>query len=515
MPHYCYHNKLSIAGNCRICFVELERAVKPIVSCSTNIDVLSNKSKIFLDTPLVKKARENIMEFLLLNHPLDCPICDQGGDCDLQDQSLFFGFSKRRFYKFKRVVNDKELGPIVKTVMTRCIHCTRCVRFLSEIAESGELGMMGRGVSSEIGTYSKSLILSELSGNIVDLCPVGALTHKTFSHEIRGWDVEKRKAIDPTDNLGVPVKVLMNNSEIVMVEPYLKDDSVNYFISDKTRHFFDSISKTSGNTIANKSFKSFTNLLHKNLYLFELSDLKYQIKNYFTLLIGNLNINTLCLLSFYEQKYKFLKLQKIENKKLNNDFEYLFKFNTVKLKKSNICLFIGTNTYKESMMLNLKLKQRHSKGNFKSFIIGSTLRITFDIISVGSTLQVLKYITEGKNLICQSLSKNPFLVSFNSELFKRKDGEQVSNLLVYLNSLNNYCDLNCLNSSIYETGIFAVNNFLPLNSRDSLHFSSVYLLNVTNYSKKYLDKILQTYLIYSNTSENLKVLSLKKKFISF
>ena len=175
MPHYCYHNKLSIAGNCRICFVELERAVKPIVSCSTNIDVLSNKTRIFLDTPLVKKARENIMEFLLLNHPLDCPICDQGGDCDLQDQSLFFGFSKRRFYKFKRVVNDKELGPIVKTVMTRCIHCTRCVRFLSEIAQSGELGIMGRGVSSEIGTYNKSLILSELSGNIVDLCPVGFL----------------------------------------------------------------------------------------------------------------------------------------------------------------------------------------------------------------------------------------------------------------------------------------------------------------------------------------------------
>ena len=271
---------------------------------------------------------------------------------------------------------------------------------------------------------------------------MGALTHKTFSHEIRGWDVEKRKAIDPTDNLGVPVKVLMNNSEIVLVEPYLKEDAVNYFISDKTRHFFDSITKTNINESVNlnKSFKSFTNLLHKNLYLFELSDLKYQIKNYFTLLIGNLNINTLCLLSFYEQKYKFLKLHKIENKKLTNDFEYLFKFNTnsAKLKKSNICLFIGTNTYKESMMLNLKLKQRHSKGNFKSFIIGSSLRITFDIISVGSTLQVLKYITEGKNLICQSLSKNPFLVTFNSELFKRKDGEQVSNLLVYLNSLNNY-----------------------------------------------------------------------------
>ena len=180
-PHYCYHNKLSIAGNCRVCLIEIEKTVKPIVSCATSANIiLQNKNKFFYDSPLVKKARENILEFLLLNHPLDCPICDQGGDCDLQDQSLFFGFIHRRFYKFKRVVNDKELGLIVKTVMTRCIHCTRCVRFLNEIGSTKELGMLGRGVGTQVGTYIKKIVFSEFSANIVDLCPVGFLNKAVF-----------------------------------------------------------------------------------------------------------------------------------------------------------------------------------------------------------------------------------------------------------------------------------------------------------------------------------------------
>lgn len=178
IPHYCYHNELSIAGNCRICLVEINKSVKPIVACASSLDLILNKNQIYYDSPLVQKSRENILEFLLLNHPLDCPICDQGGDCDLQDQSLFFGFTKRRFYKFKRIVNDKNLGPIVKSVMTRCIHCTRCVRFLNEIAQSEELGVFGRGVKSQIN--HNKLLLNELSGNIIDLCPVGSITIKIY-----------------------------------------------------------------------------------------------------------------------------------------------------------------------------------------------------------------------------------------------------------------------------------------------------------------------------------------------
>lgn len=181
IPHYCYHNNLSIAGNCRICLIEIEKTMKPIVSCATSADIIfQSKNKIFYDSPLVKKARENILEFLLLNHPLDCPICDQGGDCDLQDQSLFFGFTKRRFYKFKRIVIDKNLGPIVKTIMTRCIHCTKCIRFAKEVTGIDDLGIFGRGNHSEIGTYVNKLLVSELSGNIIDLCPVGATTFKSY-----------------------------------------------------------------------------------------------------------------------------------------------------------------------------------------------------------------------------------------------------------------------------------------------------------------------------------------------
>ena len=180
VPHFCYHNELSIAGNCRVCLVELKNSPKPVVSCALNAKSCLLNNKVYYDSVLLKKARENILEFLLLNHPLDCPICDQGGECDLQDQSLFFGFTKKRFYKFKRIVSDKDLGPIVKTVMTRCIHCTRCIRFANEIAGVEELGIFGRGVLSEVGTYVDKVLLSELSGNVIDLCPVGTLTSKNY-----------------------------------------------------------------------------------------------------------------------------------------------------------------------------------------------------------------------------------------------------------------------------------------------------------------------------------------------
>jgi len=180
IPHYCYHNDLSIAGNCRVCLVELKNSPKPVVSCAITAKSCLLNNSVYYDSVLLKKARENVLEFLLLNHPVDCPICDQGGECDLQEQSLFFGLTKKRFYKFKRVVTDKDLGPIVKTVMTRCIHCTRCVRFATEIAGVEDLGVFGRGVNSEIGTYVDKVFLSELSGNIIDLCPVAKFTTKKY-----------------------------------------------------------------------------------------------------------------------------------------------------------------------------------------------------------------------------------------------------------------------------------------------------------------------------------------------
>jgi NADH dehydrogenase/NADH:ubiquinone oxidoreductase subunit G len=183
IPHFCYHNELSIAGNCRVCLVELKNSPKPVVSCAINAKSCLLNNKVFYDSVLLKKARENILEFLLLNHPMDCPICDQGGECDLQDQSLFFGLTRKRFYKFKRVVSNKDLGPIVKTVMTRCIHCTRCIRFANEITGVEELGIFGRGTFSEVGTYIDRILTSELSGNVIDLCPVGKLTNTNYKNK--------------------------------------------------------------------------------------------------------------------------------------------------------------------------------------------------------------------------------------------------------------------------------------------------------------------------------------------
>lgn len=183
IPHYCYHNNLSIAGNCRVCLVELKTSLKPVVSCGINASSAFHNNNVYYNSALVKKAWENVLEFLLLNHPLDCPICDQGGDCDLQDQSLFFGITKRRFYKFKKTTSNKNLSPIIKTIMTRCIHCTRCVRFATEIAGIENLGMFGRGAKSEIGTYVNKIFLSEISGNVLDLCPVGFIVTNTILYK--------------------------------------------------------------------------------------------------------------------------------------------------------------------------------------------------------------------------------------------------------------------------------------------------------------------------------------------
>ena len=199
IPRFCFHERLSVAGNCRMCLVEIEKSPKPQASCALPV---MNNMKIFTDTPLVKKAREAVLEFLLINHPLDCPICDQGGECDLQDQAMIYGSDSSRFYEYKRGVENKNIGPLVKMIMTRCIHCTRCVRFMSEVAGLGDFGTTGRGNSTEIGTYIEKNLNSELSGNIVDLCPVGALTSKSYAFKARPWELTSFDTLDISDGLG-------------------------------------------------------------------------------------------------------------------------------------------------------------------------------------------------------------------------------------------------------------------------------------------------------------------------
>jgi NADH dehydrogenase/NADH:ubiquinone oxidoreductase subunit G len=225
IPHFCYHDKLSIAGNCRMCLVEENKSLKPLASCAVNIN---SNLIIFTNTLMVKKSREGVLEFLLANHPLDCPICDQGGECDLQDQSIVFGGDRGRFYEIKRSVQDKDCGPLIKTIMNRCIHCTRCVRFSQEVAGVSNLGMTGRGSSMEIGFYIKSFINSELSGNVIDLCPVGALTSKPFSLLARSWELRHHDFVDFFDSLGSNIRIDLRGSSILRVLP-----RVNEFINEE------------------------------------------------------------------------------------------------------------------------------------------------------------------------------------------------------------------------------------------------------------------------------------------
>lgn len=216
IPRFCFHSQFNIAGNCRMCLVEIEKSPKPIVSCATPI---TKNMKIYTNSPLVKKARENIIEFLLLNHPLDCPICDQAGECDLQEQTLSFGSDKSRFFEFKRDVTDKNLGPIVKTIMTRCIHCTRCLRFMQNIVGYNVLGSINRGKKIEIGLYIENSIQTELSGNLVDICPVGALTSKPFAFSSRPWELHRIETIDFSDSVGSNICIDIKENEIIRIQP--------------------------------------------------------------------------------------------------------------------------------------------------------------------------------------------------------------------------------------------------------------------------------------------------------
>ncbi|KAM1966133.1 hypothetical protein ACFX15_046390 [Malus domestica] len=220
IPRFCYHSRLSIAGNCRMCLVEVEKSPKPVASCAMPA---MPGMKIKTDTPIAKKAREGVMEFLLMNHPLDCPICDQGGECDLQDQSMAFGSDRGRFTEVKRSVVDKNLGPLVKTVMTRCIQCTRCVRFATEVAGVQDLGMLGRGSGEEIGTYVEKLMTSELSGNVIDICPVGALTSKPFAFKARNWELKGTETIDVTDAVGSNIRIDSRGPEVLRIVPRLNE----------------------------------------------------------------------------------------------------------------------------------------------------------------------------------------------------------------------------------------------------------------------------------------------------
>src|SRR6187399_1978550 len=246
IPRFCFHERLSIAGNCRMCLVELIGSPKPVASCAWGVrdcrpGPKGEPPEVKTKTPMVKKAREGVMEFLLINHPLDCPICDQGGECDLQDQAMAYGVDASRYQENKRAVEDKYIGPLVKTSMNRCIHCTRCIRFSTEVAGVPELGAIGRGEDMEITTYLEHAMTSELQSNVVDLCPVGALTSKPYAFTARPWELGKTQSIDVMDAVGSAIRIDTRGREVMRILPRANEDVNEEWISDKTRHVVDGL----------------------------------------------------------------------------------------------------------------------------------------------------------------------------------------------------------------------------------------------------------------------------------
>lgn len=500
VPHYCYHKQLSIAGNCRMCLIELKKSPKPVVSCSINAkSTLIGNTEVFTNSPLVKKSRENIMEFLLLNHPLDCPICDQGGECDLQDQSLFFGFTKKRFYNYKRVVTDKNLGHIVKTVMTRCIHCTRCVRFATEIAGVEDIGVFGRGINSEIGTYINKTFQSELSGNIVDLCPVGALTFKPYPFAGRSWEFKKIKTIDISDGYGSEILVFLKNGSITKVlsgYDSSNTDNLNLWISDKTRFLFDSLVSIRRNigktTDLNEKYPQdlvwyslFTKLV-VTIYLHDhLQKHCLNINQYLIMFDETSSVEVMSILLLIEKKYSFFQLKRANKIKVSNDFQSSFKLNCLRrsnmLDSSTTCLLLSTNTRYESPYLNLKLKKRYSSGNFRTFSISSRTDLTFPSVNIGSNVEKLGAVVEGNNNTghCFKKSKN-FLALLSTEVLERQDSFAIIN---FFKALNLFCSkapwfiFNLLSTSLNSVGINNLHSFKNLCKTDLNKNNGLFFIN--------------------------------------
>ena len=414
IPRFCYHEKLSIAGNCRMCLVEMEKSPKPIASCAMPA---AQGMVIKTNTPKVEKARKGVMEFLLANHPLDCPVCDQGGECDLQDQSMYYGVDKSRYSENKRAVPDKNMGPLIKTQMTRCIHCTRCIRFATEVAGVPELGAIGRGEDMQITTYLEHSIQSELSGNVIDLCPVGALTSKPYVFEARPWELKKTETIDVMDAVGSNIRVDTYDWEVKRVLPIINEDINEEWISDKTRYACDGLlnqrldtpyikynnkfEKASWDEVL-RIIKSKINTIDKNKICGFVGDLvnmetSFIFKEFFNRTIGNNN---------YESRIfkRFLDNSNREN--------YIFNSKINGIEDSDFILLVGANPRFEATMLNARIRKAYLNNNVKIFSTNDVGDLTYPYQSLDSKTQTIKDIFEGNHDISKEIlkSKNPIII---------------------------------------------------------------------------------------------------------
>ena len=432
IPRFCYHDRLSVAGNCRMCLVEMidargRPAPKPIASCHMPAQ---DGVKVYTDSELVRKARRGVMEFLLINHPLDCPICDQGGECDLQDQAMAYGFDRSRYEENKRAVPEKEMGPLIKTVMTRCIHCTRCIRFAAEVAGVEEIGALGRGEEMEITTLERA-VESELSGNLVDICPVGALTSRPYTFSARPWELRKTPSIDVMDATGANIRVDSRGREVMRVLPRLHEDINEEWIHDKTRHACDGLRRqrldrpfvrnAKGRLEAaswDEAFKAIaartaaTRPERIGAIAGDLCDAESMLalKDLMTGL-GSPNLDC-----------------RQDGAKLDPGVRagYLFNTTIAGIEDADACLIVGSNPRREAAMINARLRKRFLQGGFRVGVIGEQADLTFQTEYLGAGPDTLAEVAAGRNSFADVLreAERPMIIVGQGALV-RPDGSAV------------------------------------------------------------------------------------------
>ncbi len=434
IPRFCYHERLSIAGNCRMCLVEVKGGPKPVASCAWGVRDCrpgpnGEPPEISTRSPMVKKAREGVMEFLLINHPLDCPICDQGGECDLQDQAMGYGVDTSRFAENKRAVEDKYLGALVKTSMTRCIQCTRCVRFAAEVAGAPEMGAIGRGEDMEITSFLETALTSELQGNLVDICPVGALTSKPYAFAARPWELGKTQSIDVMDAVGSAIRVDTRGREVMRILPRTNEAVNEEWISDKTRHVVDGLRtqrldrpyvRENGKLRAATWGEAFAAIAAKvsaagNKVAAVAGDLA-AVEEMFAIKallasMGSSNVSTASTAAFDAGAGRA---------------SYIFNPTIAGIEQADALLIVGSNPRKEAAVLNARIRKAWRGGNLKIGVIGEKADLTYRYDHLGAGTDTLADVIGGKHSFAEVLknAKNPIIL-VGAGAFSRADGAAV------------------------------------------------------------------------------------------
>ena len=428
IPRFCYHEKLSIAGNCRMCLVEMEKSPKPIASCAMPA---SEGMNIKTNTALVEKARKGVMEFLLANHPLDCPVCDQGGECDLQDQSMYYGIDKSRYKENKRFVPEKYMGPLIKTQMTRCIHCTRCIRFATEVAGVPELGAIGRGEDMQITTYLEKSMESELSANVIDLCPVGALTSKPYVFEARPWELKKTETIDVMDAVGSNIRVDTYGWEVKRVLPRINEDINEEWISDKTRYACDGLKNQRLDTPYIREGSKFKKTTWTHAFESVVKKINETNPENIAGFTGDLtNMETLYIAKeFFDKTLKSKNIEcRVDNEYVNTDTRsnYIFNSKINGIEESDLILLVGTNPRLEATILNSRIRKNYLKNKTEIFSIGSIGDQTYPYKILENSTQIIKDICENNHEVSKKISEamKPLIIIGQSAL-KMKSGKYI------------------------------------------------------------------------------------------